>query len=120
VRRSPVVAVLLACSVYIAMAYVGTAFAQETFCGKYRGVVTKSLDPLLSGRVEVLVPDVSAIALWALPAVPFGQPFSTPSIGQKVWVEYEACEPTAPIWTGGFEARCVIQQRGDQHCTLIP
>ncbi len=120
-RRSRVVAAVLASSFWIAMAHTGAASAQEAFCGTYRGEVTNSLDPLLVGRVQVLVPDVSGTALWALPSVPFERRFRTPSVGQKVWVQYEACDPARPIWIGGFDATCVIDQgHGDQRCTLNP
>jgi hypothetical protein len=106
---------------FLETAFVGAVSAQEAFCGKYRGTVTNGADPLLRGRVQVLVPDVSDTELWALPAVQFGDPFRTPSVGQKVWVEYEACDSASPIWTGGFDASCVVERKGaGQRCKLDP
>lgn len=78
------------------------------FYGKYRGVVTNNVDPEQTGRLMVQVPDVlSAVpSTWAEPCVPLagsGAPmgvYMVPPIGAGVWVEFEAGDPDAPIWTG--------------------
>lgn len=78
------------------------------FFGKYRGSVINNIDPMRMGRVMVMVPDVSGIALssWAMPCVPVAGPqmgfYTVPPIGAGVWVEFEQGNPDYPIWTGGF------------------
>ncbi|WP_028580794.1 phage baseplate assembly protein V [Desulfogranum japonicum] len=81
---------------------------KEKYYGKYRGTVVLNEDPKRQGRIQVLVPDVSGIALsnWAMPCVPIGglqSGISTvPPIGSGVWVEFEQGDPDYPIWSGGF------------------
>lgn len=78
------------------------------FYGKYRGTVVNNLDPLQIGRVQVIVPDVSAImpTSWAMPCLPSGGPqmgtFTVPPMSAGVWVEFEQGDPDYPIWTGCF------------------
>lgn len=79
----------------------------ERFYGKYRGVVTATIDPLRMGRVQVTVPAVAGTeASWAMPCVPFGalgggaSPLPPP--GAPIWVEFEGGDPDRPIWTGTF------------------
>ncbi|ASL26562.1 phage baseplate assembly protein V [Azotobacter chroococcum] len=78
------------------------------FYGKYRGMVLNNLDPLQQGRLQVQVPDVSALtpATWAMPCLPTGGMqggiFALPVIGSGVWVEFEHGDPDFPIWTGCF------------------
>jgi uncharacterized protein involved in type VI secretion and phage assembly len=79
-----------------------------TFYGKYRGTVVNNVDPKQLGRIQVLVPDVSAVlpSSWALPCVPVAGKqsgtFVLPQIGAAVWVEFEQGDPDFPIWVGGF------------------
>lgn len=79
------------------------------FLGKYRGVVTNNVDPLMRGRLLVTVPDVLGVvpSSWAEPCVPLAGPTGTsmgvymvPPIGAGVWVEFEHGDPTYPIWVG--------------------
>jgi uncharacterized protein involved in type VI secretion and phage assembly len=76
------------------------------FFGKYRGVVTDNLDPLMIGRVRARVPDVMGDreSGWALPCAPFGGDkvgfFAVPAVGAGVWVEFELGDPDKPIWAG--------------------
>lgn len=78
------------------------------FYGKYRGSVVNNVDPMRMARVQVLVPDVTGVALssWAMPCVPVAGPqmgfYTVPPIGAGVWVEFEQGNPDYPIWTGGF------------------
>jgi uncharacterized protein involved in type VI secretion and phage assembly len=78
------------------------------FFGKYRGTVINNIDPLQTGRIQALVPGVSALlpTTWALPCVPIaGKQMGTycvPQIGAGVWVEFENGDPDYPIWVGGF------------------
>jgi len=76
------------------------------FFGKYRGIVSDNLDPLMIGRVRAKVPDVTgdADSGWALPCAPFGGSatgfFAVPTKGAGVWVEFEHGDPDYPIWSG--------------------
>lgn len=77
------------------------------FWGKYRGIVTNVLDPLMLGRLQAEVPAVkTTIASWAMPCAPFAGPgvgfYAVPPMGANVWIEYEGGDPSHPIWTGGF------------------
>jgi hypothetical protein len=80
----------------------------KKFYGKYRGTVVNNADPLLLGRVQVLVPDVSTImpSSWAMPCMlvvglQMGV-YAVPPIGAGVWIEFEQGDPDYPIWTGCF------------------
>lgn len=78
-----------------------------TFYGKYRGKVVNNIDPLMRGRLMVLVPAVSETPLsWATPCVPYAGKnvgfFALPPIGANVWVEFEQGDPVYPIWSGCF------------------
>jgi uncharacterized protein involved in type VI secretion and phage assembly len=78
----------------------------DRFYGKYRGIVTDNLDPLMIGRVRARVPDVTGEdeSGWAMPSAPFGGEgmgfFAVPSTGAGVWIEFEHGDPDYPIWTG--------------------
>jgi len=83
--------------------------AARTFYGKYRGTVVNNIDPMLRGRLLVMVPDVlgPVPSSWAEPCVPLagptGPPMGTyfvPPIGAGVWVEFERGDPSRPIWVG--------------------
>jgi uncharacterized protein involved in type VI secretion and phage assembly len=79
------------------------------YLGKYRGVVTNNVDPLMRGRLLVTVPDVLGMvpSSWAEPCVPLAGPtgspmgvYMVPPVGAGVWVEFEHGDPTYPIWVG--------------------
>lgn len=77
------------------------------FFGKHRGVVVNNVDPMMLGRIQVMVPDVSpGLSSWAMPCVPMGGMghgvFTVPSIGAAVWVEFEQGDPDYPIWVGCY------------------
>lgn len=77
-----------------------------SFYGKFRGVVTDVMDPLMIGRIRASVPDVlgDGESGWALPSMPFGGrghgSFGLPAIGAAVWIEFEQGDPALPIWSG--------------------
>ena len=81
---------------------------KKKYYGKYRGTVFNNVDPELRGRIQALVPDVSALlpTSWALPCVPLatkeGGVFVIPEFGDAVWIEFEHGDPDYPIWVGGF------------------
>jgi uncharacterized protein involved in type VI secretion and phage assembly len=79
------------------------------YFGKYRGLVVDNDDKTSRGRVQVRVPAVMGKEpVWALPCVPYAGDavgfFAIPPVGAGVWVEFEAGEPSYPIWTGCFWA----------------
>jgi uncharacterized protein involved in type VI secretion and phage assembly len=84
-------------------------FMAGRFFGKYRGIVVNNNDPTGRGRLEVLVPSVmDKQPVWALPCVPYaGANMGTYMMPEKdagVWVEFEAGDPSYPIWVGCFWA----------------
>jgi uncharacterized protein involved in type VI secretion and phage assembly len=76
------------------------------FYGKYRGLVVDNNDPQQLGRLKAHVPEVlgDVDSGWALPCVPYagdgsGQ-YTLPEPGTGVWIEFEAGDPSRPIWSG--------------------
>ncbi len=84
---------------------------RSRFYGKYRGIVVDVDDPDKLGRITAQVPEVlyEETSPWALPAAPFaGQSHGLvliPEKGDGVWIEFEAGDPSRPIWTGGWWAK---------------
>lgn len=80
----------------------------DRFYGKYRGVVSDVDDPSKLGRIKAKVPAVlgDEESGWALPSLPFTGPtmgqFTLPPVGAGLWIEFEAGDPSLPIWTGCF------------------
>ncbi len=80
----------------------------NSYFGKYKAVVVNNVDPLLIGRIQVIVPDVASLvpSTWAMPCVPVAGinmgMFAPPLIGSGVWVEFEQGDPDHPIWVGCF------------------
>ena len=81
----------------------------RTYLGKYRGIVTNNVDPMMRGRLMVQVPDVLGLvpSTWAEPCTPLAGPtgppmgvYMVPPIGAGVWVEFEQGNPDYPIWVG--------------------
>lgn len=77
--------------------------------GKYRGTVSDNADPTNRGRLKVKVPSVlGTVEAWAMPCVPYAGAsvgfYSLPEPGTGVWVEFEAGDPSYPIWSGCFWA----------------
>lgn len=100
------------------------------YFGKYRGIVQDADDEDNLGRIVAKVPEVygEEDSPWAWPAVPFaGQNHGfvvLPEEGDGVWIEFEAGDPSRPIWTGcwwasgempepgGVETRALITSGG--------
>lgn len=78
------------------------------FYGKYRGTVVNNIDPMMTGRIQAIVPDVSNVILtsWCMPCLPVAGIqtgfYAVPIIGSGVWIEFEKGDPDYPIWTGCF------------------
>jgi hypothetical protein len=79
---------------------------QSRYWGKYRGLVDSVEDDDNLARLIVRVPAVygNDLSPPALPAVPFAGPgyglLALPRAGDGIWVEFEAGDPSHPIWTG--------------------
>jgi len=80
----------------------------DRFYGKYRGLVAVNVDPANQGRLKAIVPEVLGVvpSSWALPATPYSGHlsgfFTIPALGSGVWIEFEAGDPSRPIWSGGW------------------
>jgi uncharacterized protein involved in type VI secretion and phage assembly len=77
--------------------------------GKYRGTVVDNQDSTNRGRLQVTVDAVlGSTQVWAMPCVPYAGDsvgfFAMPPVGSGVWVEFEAGDPSFPIWVGCFWA----------------
>lgn len=76
--------------------------------GKFRGTVINTVDPMMMGRIQAIVPDSGTLVptSWAMPCVPIAGvqsgAFMIPQIGSNVWIEFEQGNPDYPIWCGGF------------------
>ncbi len=74
--------------------------------GKYRATVTDNQDPKSLGRVRMKVPEIlgDVDSGWALPCAPYAGDgsgaFAIPAKGALVWAEFEAGDPSRPLWTG--------------------
>ena len=84
-------------------------FLRSRFFGKYRGIVDDNADPAGRARLLVRVPAVLGdVSVWAMPCVPYAGAgvglHLLPEPGTGVWVEFEAGDPSFPIWTGFFWA----------------
>lgn len=71
--------------------------------GIFRGICVNNLDPQARGRLQVVVSAVasSGDALWAEPCRALGTPAAAPpSVGDAVWVMFEAGDPSRPVVMG--------------------
>lgn len=81
------------------------------FYGKYRGVVSDVDDPESMGRLRAKVPEVlgDVESPWALPCAPYSGDgiglYMVPPVGAGVWIEFEAGDPSRPIWSGCWWGR---------------
>jgi uncharacterized protein involved in type VI secretion and phage assembly len=79
--------------------------------GKYRALVTDVDDPDAMGRLKAKVPEVlhDGETSWAMPSVPYaGKSHGLvllPEVGDGVWIEFEAGDPSRPIWSGCWWSR---------------
>lgn len=92
---------------------------RSRYYGKYRGLVVDVNDPEQLGRITAQVPEIlhEEVSPWALPAVPFAGPghglVLLPEVGDGVWIEFEAGDPSRPIWTGGWWGPGELPAPGD-------
>ena len=82
--------------------------SDKKFFGKYRGTVLNNIDPMMMGRIQAIVPDVTGLipSSWCMPCFQVAGiqngVFTVPIVGSAVWIEYEHGDPDYPIWTGCF------------------
>ena len=92
---------------------------RSRFYGKYRGIVVDVDDPDRLGRITAQVPEIlhEETSPWALPASPFAGPshgfVMIPEKGDGVWIEFEAGDPSRPIWSGGWWAKDELPSPAD-------
>ena len=91
---------------------------RSRYFGKYRGTVTDNADTTGRGRIEVRVPAVLGdLKVWAMPCVPYAGKgvglYSLPEPKAGVWVEFEAGDPSFPVWTGCFWADDELPDKSD-------
>jgi hypothetical protein len=85
-----------------------SAHHADRFYGKYRGTVADTNDPSSLGRIQANVPAVlgDVQSGWAYPCTLYAGPgsglFVIPPVGAGVWMEFEAGDPSRPIWSGGW------------------
>jgi Type VI secretion system/phage-baseplate injector OB domain len=90
------------------MSMTQSSVGTKRYYGKYRGTVINNVDPMQIGRIQVVVPDVSAVSptTWAMPCLPISGintgVFAVPAVGAGVWIEFEQGNPDHPIWVGGY------------------
>jgi uncharacterized protein involved in type VI secretion and phage assembly len=76
------------------------------YYGKFRGIVTDNNDPDQQGRIRAKVPELfgDEPTGWAMACVPFAPPqkgfLALPETDSNVWIEFEAGDPSRPIWSG--------------------
>ena len=77
------------------------------FWGKYRAQVVDNQDPKNMGRLKLKIPAVLGAeeeSGWAMPCVPYAGVglglAMIPEVDALVWAEFEAGNPSFPIWTG--------------------
>lgn len=79
---------------------------QRRYYGKFRGVVTDNNDPDKQGRIRAKVPELfgNEQSGWAMPCVPYAPSghgmLLLPEKDTNVWIEFEAGDPSRPIWAG--------------------
>ena len=82
--------------------------------GKYAGSVVDNENPNGLGWISVEVPSLypEGETLVARPCFPAGR-FWVPPVGAHVWVEFEAGDPTSPLWVGTWYITGEVPEAGD-------
>ncbi|MFN4100749.1 MAG: phage baseplate assembly protein V [Pararhodobacter sp.] len=100
------------------------AWLANHFFGKYRGTVEGNADVTGRGRLDVKVPAVLGDqVVTAMPCVPYAGNgvglHLLPEKGTGVWVEFEAGDPSYPVWTGFFWADGELPEGADATMKLL-
>ena len=86
--------------------------SDKKFFGKYRGTVLNNIDPMMMGRIQAIVPDVTGLipSSWCMPCFQVAGiqngVFTVPIVGSAVWIEYEHGDPDYPDLDGLFLRDC--------------
>ncbi|HEX3184534.1 MAG TPA: phage baseplate assembly protein V [Pyrinomonadaceae bacterium] len=78
------------------------------YYGIYRATVVNNIDPMQTGRIQVIVLDAGGFtpSSWCNPCVAFAGrqsgAFVLPQIGSGVWIQFENGDPDQPVWMGGW------------------
>jgi hypothetical protein len=102
------------------------SMAREKYFGKYRGFVVDNADPMNQARIKAQVPEVfgDEVTVWALPCIPFAGEgygfYMIPDPGVGIWIEFEAGDPSRPIWSGGFWGADQIPQDVNEEPAKTP
>jgi hypothetical protein len=101
-----------------------------SYFGKYRGIVTSVNDPNNQCRIKARVEGLlnGEETGWALPVAPFAGNghgmVMLPAVGSGVWIEFEAGQLNAPLWSGawwaegqrpdpqGAKVRVIVSEKG--------
>ena len=93
-------------------------WVRSHYFGKYRGIVVDNNDPAQQGRIKVRVPSVlGEQEVWAMPCVPYAGAgvgfYAIPEPDTGVWIDFEAGDPSFPVWTGCFWGAGELPDRSD-------
>lgn len=72
------------------------------FGGIHRAYVVSSVDPMMRGRLNVIVAGAGQDPIWADPCRPAtpDTAASLPAPGDGVWILFEEADPRRPVWIG--------------------
>ena len=77
------------------------ADAASKIVGVHRAIVVDDQDPLGRHRVRVQIPSLSGDQTpYAAACLPVSGADRVPSVGDQVWVAFEAGDPAYPVWLG--------------------
>ena len=99
---------------------------RHRYYGKYRGVVKDNQDPEGMGRIRAVVPEVlnGETSPWAMPCAPYAGDgvgaYTVPAVGAGVWIEFEAGDPSRPIWSGGWWAKDQVPKDNQDSAATPP
>jgi hypothetical protein len=78
----------------------GPGHGGGVYPGVYSATVVDNIDPMLSGRLLVSVPEVAAgTTMWATRS-PSLAGADVATAGQVMWVQFENGDPSYPVWVG--------------------
>jgi hypothetical protein len=81
------------------------------FFGVYRGIVEDIKDPENRRRLKVSLPALlGEEKMWAEPCIQPGLQLM-PEVGDIVWVEFEAGDPSLPVWIGALYGKGMPQDQ---------
>jgi hypothetical protein len=88
--------------------------SDKRYFGKYRGTVLNNVDPMMMGRIQAIVPDVTGLlpSSWAMPCFQVAGiqngVFAVPIVGSAVWIELNKA---IPIIRSGSDAFTAVRRK---------